>query len=833
MTLLVHVAGNADLGFTEKADAVADAARARCGELTAGDDPETAHRLVLDLAYTTPMPDGCQATAGLRAPLARELAAVEHHMAATQGRGGKKEPEGIEVVIVGVEKGSTPTADLAEALTRALRLALQSRAHSGVSGVTVTVHDACVLPDLLEEPNYAQLDGVIGEHTGHVVVPLGGGATSVTVTVAAVAATTHPDSWSVILIDRAPAPDSQTSGSPAAADPGRAHPVPPVLDMSLEGDPISGWLMGLGLPTVLEAVKDARNEPVDCVVRNVAAAIRRALGEGPQHRAASVADVSTLLAADVSRGDLAAGMTLRMWLVANYLDLHRTMPDHKDLTKNGKNQLGRVLEKAKKLDEPRPAPEDWLIRHAHLKDPGVQATHRLASGRGAGGPRELHDQVQEALGCRIPDWLSWPGPDVCLLNAQGLDGNRSRPGDPNPPKLRAPLAVNLLAQPPADELREACSVSGPLRLSVLTAYSPDTHNAACSLCQGLRHGGDGTQDWPSRSSDWDLGDAETCGYSTSMTESGVGSDDIQRTMTALRDDALGWLESRTPRPRAITVGTTGQKGAVIALLQAAQAYGAGHGVPVFLLSSVKDFPTGAEHFQFHQFGLDRDVRDALLEAASHCLDRLDLLTVARLLNLGGPEMKALAARASSLADELVDAVNSLNLDQDAPVVLSVLEAIAAAIHDGVPPDAEVRLATIAGELVRPARPSDAQKQQGVTVTAATIMAMRGSIKDVAGGVAVVDLEAADLLRLVYAIRNETPVNHGASGLADATRSVLRKCHLDEATTYPQLVLRTVETVHSAHPDIAHSDWHDRLTGLRGEINTLRSGAAQTQRKIYP
>ena len=68
-------------------------------------------------------------------------------------------------------------------------------------------------------------------------------------------------------------------------------------------------------------------------------------------------------------------------------------------------------------------------------------------------------------------------------------------------------------------------------------------------------------------------------------------------MTALRDDALGWLESRNPRLRAITVGTTGQKGAVIALLQAAQAYGAGHGVPVFLLSSVKDFPTGAEHFQ--------------------------------------------------------------------------------------------------------------------------------------------------------------------------------------------------------------------------------------------
>ena len=182
MTLLVHVAGNADLGFTQKADAVADAARARCGELTAGDDPEAAHRLILDLAYTTPVPDGCQATAGLRAPLARELAAVEYHMAAAQGRGGKKEPEGIEVVIVGVEKGSTPTADLAEALTRALRLALQSRAHSGVSGVTVTVHDACVLPDLLEEPNYAQLDGVIGEHTGHVVVPLGGGATNVIMT---------------------------------------------------------------------------------------------------------------------------------------------------------------------------------------------------------------------------------------------------------------------------------------------------------------------------------------------------------------------------------------------------------------------------------------------------------------------------------------------------------------------------------------------------------------------------------------------------------------------------------------------------------------------------
>ena len=41
MTLLVHVAGNADLGFTQKADAVADAARARCGEMT----PATIRRL--------------------------------------------------------------------------------------------------------------------------------------------------------------------------------------------------------------------------------------------------------------------------------------------------------------------------------------------------------------------------------------------------------------------------------------------------------------------------------------------------------------------------------------------------------------------------------------------------------------------------------------------------------------------------------------------------------------------------------------------------------------------------------------------------------------------
>ena len=63
MTLLVHVAGNADLGFTQKADAVTDAARARCGELTAGDDPEAAHRLILDLAYTTPVPDGWWAMA--------------------------------------------------------------------------------------------------------------------------------------------------------------------------------------------------------------------------------------------------------------------------------------------------------------------------------------------------------------------------------------------------------------------------------------------------------------------------------------------------------------------------------------------------------------------------------------------------------------------------------------------------------------------------------------------------------------------------------------------------------------------------------------------------
>ena len=67
---------------------------------------------------------------------------------------------------------------------------------------------------------------------------------------------------------------------------------------------------------------------------------------------------------------------------------------------------------------------------------------------------------------------------------------------------------------------------------------------------------------------------------------------------------------------------------------------------------------GENVLQFHQFGLDRDVRRALLRATGYCLDRLDLLTAARLLALGDPAMEESAGEARALADELVRAVQT-------------------------------------------------------------------------------------------------------------------------------------------------------------------------------
>ncbi|CAM2962828.1 hypothetical protein ACSL103130_08675 [Actinomyces slackii] len=795
--LLVHIAGLADLGIPGRQEGAERASIERCRELADCQEPNEARRRIIDLDYDAPAPG--EPSGGMRSPLDQEIAALVNRGAQAQAAhtGAATAPaEPLEIIIVGVKGDRTPTEQLAQALTTALRIAVKDGGL--LAGRPVRIHDACLLPGLEEASSLEELESVVGSHHGHVLLPLGGGAMAVVLAAAAVTTATHPDNWSLILLDR-----QARSGAEERWD-------PPVLDMSVPADPLRGWLLGLGLPTVLDSLQGTGapkpTDDHDSDVRSAADSIRRALGGGGSELEATSDDIAALLITDVARGDLAAGMALRAWMTAVYLELHKATEGHTDQSKNGSRSPGQTLGRIQRLERSLQEPDKWMLARQHLVELGNNATHDADSPTRDDRALPLVAEVRRELGDRIPDWLNWPGSEICLLLAQG----KERAGEGHP---RRPLVVNLLSRPPARELRDSCAVPGPLALKALIAHSTQTHQAAQKVQETVKRT---REDRPSRSAvDQGWGHAEvSLREYASMTAPELSSAQIDEAMTGLRHQARTWLSQQSPRPRAVVVATTGEKAAAIALLQAAQAFGADHGVPVLLMSSITK-GQGREQFQFHQFGLDRDVRAALLKAAMHCLDRFDLLTAQRLLALGDSDMKRFAACSGILAEELLAAVRSSPQTRDAhaPTVLAVLGAIAGLIDSGeLQDDAQIRLATIAGELLHiPPKPERTP----------VILAM-SDYGDIPQGVNLREAPAGALLRLLYRIRNKTPINHGSQGLEEATAHELgpqgRRAHPE--LTYPQLLRQAVRAVRRDHPWTGSSDWDERMTRVRHGIHAL-------------
>ena len=287
------------------------------------------------------------------------------------------------------------------------------------------------------------------------------------------------------------------------------------------------------------------------------------------------------------------------------------------------------------------------------------------------------------------------------------------------------------------------------------------------------------------------------------------------------------LEERWSRPRAIVVTVVGEKPVVIALLRAAQVFGARHGIAVLLASTVRS-ADGQNVLQFHQFGLDRDVRRALLRATGYCLDRLDLLTAARLLALGDPAMEESAGEARALADELVRAVQIEDIDGCAGVILGVMGAVGRMI-DHVQPDAQARLATIIGELLNPAPES---KRTGA-FREPRVLALAGGRFDQQNSVYtsddadLADEGAGALLRLLVRVRNKVTINHGSKGLSEATEQVLSRYRRESRCTYARLVERAVTAVESnsdagvgSGSGAVAGDWGRRLDALRKRVGAL-------------
>ena len=811
--LLVHVAGAADLGIPlivvgqrRSPEETAELTARRAAELDAARAGEETADLLLGLHFAQEDPgadDAARSAPG--SALRKELGALAR-LAAEPGTSSHD----VDILVVGVEGGRTPTDAIARTLVEALRR-IPAEICDLVAGRGVRVLDACILPGLhVSQTSIETLEKAIGGHDGHVLLALAGGATTVLAEVAGVVAATHGDEWSLALIDRVG--DDQADGGA------------PILHMSVDGEnPLRGWLMGLGLPTVLAEEYDRRRTGAQAdadmpdEVRRAAGALRRAVGDDPVTGPIDPEDFAQLLWTDTARGDLAAGMALRAWVAAEYRRRRRQYLDetgldeteHPDALRKG-GELGRTIGRLEEEARARPlaAPEAWLAAQRDFIDLGIGATHRFDR---AGD--DLRERVRAALGGRPPDWLSWPSGTVCLLSGQGTS-RKDRP------ERRAPIAVALLRAQPDRALRRACSVPGPLTLRTFIACSDESLDEGRDVVDRL------AADDPDRHADWQAPEADgatAVSYGPATTSDGVTASGAEESMSRAGRLATQWLEDqlkeRWSRPRAIVVTVLGEKPVVIELLRAAQVFGARHGIPVLLMSTVR---SGGENvLQFHQFGLDRDVRRALLRATGYCLDRLDLLTAARLLALGDPAMEGLADEARALADELVKAVQTEDIDGCADVIVGVMDAVGRMI-DHVQPDARVRLATIVGELLNPAPESKrtaAFRRPVALALADGQFDQRKNSVYTSNDVDLAGESAGALLRLLVRVRNKVTINHGSKGLAEATEQVLEHYRRESRCTYARLVELAVAAVGSGS-GVGAGDWGRRLDALRERVGAL-------------
>ena len=811
--LLVHVAGAADLGIPlivvgqrRSPEETAELTARRTAELDAARAGEETADLLLGLHFAQEDPgadDAARSAPG--SALRKELGALAR-LAAEPGTSSHD----VDILVVGVEGGRTPTDAIARTLVEALRR-IPAEICDLVAGRGARVLDACILPGLhVSQTSIETLEKAIGGHDGHVLLALAGGATTVLAEVAGVVAATHGDEWSLALIDRVG--DDQADGGA------------PILHMSVDGEnPLRGWLMGLGLPTVLAEEYDRRGTGAQTdadmpdEVRRAAGALRRAVGDDPVTGPIDPEDFAQLLWTDTARGDLAAGMALRAWVAAEYRRRRRQYLDetglneteHPDALRKG-GELGRTIGRLEEEARTRPlaAPEAWLAAQRDFIDLGIGATHRFDR---AGD--DLRERVRAALGGRPPDWLSWPSGTVCLLSGQGTS-RKDRP------ERRAPIAVALLRAQPDRALRRACSVPGPLTLRTFIACSDESLDEGRDVVDRL------AADDPDRHADWqppEAAGATAVSYGPATTSDGVTASGAEESMSRAGRLATQWLEDqlkeRWSRPRAIVVTVLGEKPVVIELLRAAQVFGARHGIPVLLMSTVR---SGGENvLQFHQFGLDRDVRRALLRATGYCLDRLDLLTAARLLALGDPAMEGLADEARALADELVKAVQTEDIDGCADVIVGVMDAVGRMI-DHVQPDARVRLATIVGELLNPAPESKrtaAFRRPVVLALADGQFDQRKNSVYTSNDVDLAGEGAGALLRLLVRVRNKVTINHGSKGLAEATEQVLEHYRRESRCTYARLVELAVAAVGSGS-GVGAGDWGRRLDALQERVGAL-------------
>lgn len=799
----------------------------------------------------------------------------------------------IDLLLVATREGCGATEPYLRAVHECLSEPGVCAGLRGLTGATLRLREPVLVAGLGElEDLMSQVDHHLTAYRGHVALAFGSGATAFSLSLAGTVAAAQADEWSLIL----------------AGESGPAR----IEDMSVTGvtahHPERGWFLGLGLPTCLEG------RVSDDVVKAAVQVAHRAAGDGGHPTSH---DLGELLLCDLARGDQAAGMAARAWLVAEYRsrreqymrDSGEAPEQVTDQVRQGNRDrpLGRVLgglEKERSRGRVLLPHDEWLRTKGWLNDIGKRATHELGvigAGTGSmtspgteGGHEDLKDQAEtgadagtspdyetdpdngtgpdngtdpgtgpqsggypgvvvspvdrvadllSSCGIERPDWLSWPGGDIAMVCAQSRPQSDHGTGRTRP----SPAEQILHGLPHSEDLaqvRQATGSDGPFTLHLMLLASQDMEDYAQKERQKIRRLTAGPEDhpagegagpgglagrgpgrWPSSqdqglAAHWEPADVRVIPYGTAFSR----YEDASCQMTAfknLRKGVKDWLDSLDPRPRAVVVYAVGEKQALLAALRVAQEYGAEYGVPVFLVSGTTRPPAssqslqGREHLTTHQFGLDKDARQVLVEAAHFCLRRLDLLTAARLLRLGSPEAASLADQAQDLARGLAEPAGADDIDVYAPRLLSVMCGVARMWPSVTKPDARARLMTIVGELI-----ADPPRRHACVLQKSNVDKLESWKR----------AEAADLLSVVVRVRDNTTVTHGSGDkdpfavacaitFAGWDRENVPPGNTFEGVDYPELLECAVAAVrheHSVEPD----DWAQRLADLDKKMGQL-------------
>lgn len=647
--------------------------------------------------------------------------------------------------------------------------------------------------------------------------------------------------------------------------------------LQLDESGVFYWLRSLGY---LEQAKEwaeteGCEELVDAKHKELVAlleVLKDKQGEATSRELAAGGAISML------RGDNGAGLLLRAWFQKAYEE--RLSAENKGISnsegfssvfvktlkRNGKKRkknemLGVAIGKAKRLlKQGKGAEADaWLVesRHDWLNEAGKTAVHEAA----APTISQIDSMRKEPeLSAAVPEWMPWPFQrPILYVFAMGTSCQH-----PTVPEriLREPLKNRSAeeGQSPGERilmrLRRAYpgallsdSPGLPLEFLILHSSDPGSKQAAMEAATSVLTAA-ATNAWENRRrppidiAEYGPGDANDL-IATSLVSEAVAA---QVEMT---------LENK--RPATVVVVGTGQKGAVIGALEAAQKWCGRNAVPLFLQTFV-DKSRGIEdpESQFHRVALHRSAKKALLKAALTSLRNMNLLSAVRVLGAGNDEMNELADKCDSLRREYVEAVNSKDPDADAATILDVLKVVRWLWEDPLESDcngAEMREIS-----------ADWETRSKLAVIAAEItsfkygkrkLMVRNTSLDSGDLLSIVDLPATgdarqsgsgkankkprkanhkDLLQLLYWVRSSLVVLHGQTAPDEALDEVLKKLAyapndgsggtlnivVPDGFSYPYLideVCRSITKIAGTgeYPALGDSGWEERYRKLFRDI----------------